>query len=68
MSVQESQAAVMSDTNEKDVLVRVRGLKKHFPITAGLIFQHEVGAVKAVDDISFDIYKGETLGLERVRF
>ena len=48
---------------DKDVLVRVRGLKKHFPITSGVIFQRQVGAVKAVDDISFDIYKGETLGL-----
>ena len=49
--------------NDKDVLVRVRGLKKHFPITSGVIFQRQVGAVKAVDDVSFDIYKGETLGL-----
>ncbi len=48
---------------EKDVLVRVKGLKKHFPITSGVIFQRQVGAVKAVDDVSFDIYKGETLGL-----
>jgi oligopeptide transport system ATP-binding protein len=49
--------------NDQDVLVRVRGLKKHFPITSGVIFQRQVGAVKAVDDVSFDIYKGETLGL-----
>src|SRR5512134_3204573 len=49
--------------NDKDVLVRVRGLKKHFPITSGVIFQRQVGAVKAVDDVSFDVYKGETLGL-----
>ncbi len=48
---------------QRDVLVRVRGLKKHFPITTGIIFQREVGAVKAVDDVSFDIYRGETLGL-----
>jgi oligopeptide transport system ATP-binding protein len=46
-----------------DVLVRVRGLKKHFPITSGLIFQREVAAVKAVDGLNFDIYRGETLGL-----
>src|SRR5690606_15037340 len=49
--------------DEKDVLVRVRNLKKHFPISSGIIFQREVGAVKAVDGVSFDIYKGETLGL-----
>lgn len=43
-------------------LVEVRGLKMYFPITAGL-FQRRVGEVKAVDDVSFDIYEGETLGL-----
>jgi oligopeptide transport system ATP-binding protein len=46
-----------------DVLVQVRGLKKHFPITSGLLFQREVAAVKAVDGLDFDIYRGETLGL-----
>ena len=47
----------------KEAIVQVRGLKKYFPITAGLIFQRQVGAVKAVDDVGFDIFKGETLGL-----
>lgn len=46
-----------------EVIFSVKGLKKHFPITAGLIFQRQVGAVKAVDGISFDVFKGETLGL-----
>src|SRR5690606_29485874 len=50
-------------SDDKDVLVRVRGLKKYFPITSGIILQRQVGAVKAVDDVSFDVYKGETLGL-----
>jgi oligopeptide transport system ATP-binding protein len=45
------------------VLVRVKQLKKHFPITQGTIIQRQVGAVRAVDDITFDIYKGETLGM-----
>ncbi len=44
-------------------LVKVRNLKKHFPIRKGLVFNRKVGAVKAVDDISFDIFKGETLGV-----
>jgi len=45
------------------VLVRVESLKKYFPISGGFIFSRAVGDVKAVDDVSFDIYKGETLGL-----
>lgn len=44
-------------------LVRVRDLKKHFPVTRGLIIQREVGSVKAVDGVSFDIMAGETVGL-----
>lgn len=44
-------------------LLEVRGLKKYFPVTKGLLFQREVGWVKAVDDIDFAIQPGETLGL-----
>ncbi|MCK4899777.1 MAG: ABC transporter ATP-binding protein, partial [Anaerolineales bacterium] len=52
----------MSDLNEKEVLLEVKALKKYFPITQGVVKRH-VGDVKAVDDISFNIYRGETLGL-----
>jgi oligopeptide transport system ATP-binding protein len=44
-------------------LLRVVDLVKHFPITRGIIFQKQVGAVHAVDGVSFEIKKGETLGL-----
>jgi oligopeptide transport system ATP-binding protein len=49
--------------NDQRVLLEVKGLKKYFPITKGILFQREVGAVKAVDHVSFNIYEGETLGL-----
>jgi oligopeptide transport system ATP-binding protein len=48
---------------EAQPLVQVRELKKHFPVMQGLILEREIGSVKAVDGISFDIHKGETLGL-----
>lgn len=44
-------------------LLEVKHLVKHFPITSGIIFQRQVGAVKAVDDVNFTLYAGETLGL-----
>jgi oligopeptide/dipeptide ABC transporter ATP-binding protein len=46
-----------------DALIEVRNLVKHFPITRGIIFQRQIGAVHAVDDVSFDVIRGETLGL-----
>jgi len=48
---------------KSDVLLQVDDLKMHFPITRGIIFQRQVGAIKAVDGINFSLYKGETLGL-----
>jgi oligopeptide transport system ATP-binding protein len=45
------------------VLLEVRDLKKHFPIKKGLLWEREVGAVKAVDGVSFYIQEGHTLGL-----
>ena len=48
--------------SESDVLVRVLKLRKHFPIFGGMLGR-QVGAVKAVDGVSFEIKRGETLGL-----
>jgi oligopeptide transport system ATP-binding protein len=47
---------------DQKILLQVRDLKKHFPIFRG-VFQRQVGAVRAVDGITFDVYQGETLGL-----
>jgi oligopeptide transport system ATP-binding protein len=49
----------VSDT----ILVQIKNLRVHFPIRSGLIFDRVIGQIKAVDGISFDIHKGETLGL-----
>lgn len=44
-------------------MLQVRNLVKHFPINRGIIFSKQVGAVKAVDGVSFTLNRGETLGL-----
>jgi oligopeptide transport system ATP-binding protein len=46
-----------------NALLQVDNLVKHFPITQGIIIQRQVGAVRAVDDVSFEVRQGETLGL-----
>jgi oligopeptide transport system ATP-binding protein len=56
----------MTDTsmaNATTPFVQVRNLKMHFPVTDGVMIQTTVAQVKAVDGVSFDIAKGETLGL-----
>ena len=50
-------------TSSTDVLLHVEKLVKYFPIMRGIIFQKQIGAVHAVDGVSFDIHRGETLGL-----
>jgi len=45
------------------VLVEVKALKKYYPVTSGVIYQKVLGLIKAVDDVSLFIRKGETLGL-----
>jgi oligopeptide transport system ATP-binding protein len=53
---------VTKETNNNETLLHVEDLVMHFPIYRG-VFQRQVGAVRAVDGISFDVKRGETLGL-----
>ena len=46
-----------------DELLKIEHLTKHFPVTRGIVFQKQVAAVKAVDDVSFTLNRGETLGV-----
>ena len=52
-----------STLNTQNSILEVRGLKKYFPIYSGLFAQRVEGWVRAVDDVSFSIRRGETLGL-----
>jgi oligopeptide/dipeptide ABC transporter ATP-binding protein len=51
------------DIGRTEVMVRVENLKKYFPIYRGVIISRKIAAVKAVDNVTFAIYKGETLGV-----
>ena len=53
----------MSKTTEKRPLLDVKDLKQHFPIESGFIMKRQIGAVRAVDGISFTVNEGETLGI-----
>ncbi|NJP33248.1 ABC transporter ATP-binding protein [Micromonospora thermarum] len=46
-----------------ETILAVENLVKHFPITRGVVFQKQIGAVKAVDGVSFELRRGETLGI-----
>lgn len=46
-----------------DVLLEVKSLVKHFPVRRGLVFRREIGRVRAVDDVSFNLHRGETLAV-----
>ena len=43
-------------------LIKVRGLRKAFPVREGMVLRKKVGEIVAVDDVSFDVFEGETLG------
>jgi len=46
-----------------DALLTVSGLTKHFPVNRGIIIRRRVGLVRSVDDVTFDVTRGETLGI-----
>jgi len=49
--------------HQNSILIHVEHLSKGFPIRRGIVFRHQVGSIQAVEDVTFDIYQGETLGL-----
>ena len=59
---QTSDRQTIKRTNGKEILLEAKNLKKYFPISGGL-FRKNIGEVKAVDDINFNVYRGETLGI-----
>ena len=63
MSTQTIQGTANGAPVTEDLILQVNDLKMHFPITKGIIFQRQVGAIKAVDGLTFNLRRGETLGL-----
>jgi oligopeptide transport system ATP-binding protein len=57
-------SAARTDASARDrILLSVSDLRMYFPVTEGLIFERRIGDVHAVDDVSFELPRGETLGL-----
>ncbi|MEV8016204.1 dipeptide ABC transporter ATP-binding protein [Streptomyces sp. NPDC086554] len=54
---------VSEKQSEGEPILQVRGLVKHYPLTQGIVIRKQVGAVKAVDGVDFDLRQGETLGI-----
>jgi peptide/nickel transport system ATP-binding protein/oligopeptide transport system ATP-binding protein len=63
MTAPQGQPGTASVTSSPDALMTVSGLTKHFPVNRGVIFRRRVGLVRSVDDVSFDVTRGETLGI-----
>ena len=58
-----SEQAPERDNGRAGVLLEAQNLKKHFPVTKGLLFSKTTGSIKAVDGVSFELLQGKTLGL-----
>ncbi len=63
MTTAEMPQTASTAQSRDDTLLDVRGLKMHFPVTSGIVFQRAVAFIKAVDDVDFTVRRGETLGL-----
>ena len=58
-----SEPSSFKKVQKGETLIEIRNLKMYFPVLEGIVFQKAIAHVKAVDDVSFEIKKGETLGL-----
>ncbi|MFF3729598.1 ABC transporter ATP-binding protein [Streptomyces sp. NPDC002476] len=56
-------SAPLGVSDRGEPILQVRDLVKHYPLTRGVLFRKQIGAVKAVDGVSFDLAAGETLGI-----
>jgi len=63
MTTMPEAAAPSATTQNEDIILEVKNLKMHFPVGSGFLSRKPVGYVKAVDDVSFTVKRGETLGL-----
>ncbi len=63
MTTAEMPQTAATQPAQRDVLLDVRGLKMHFPVTSGILFQRAVAHIKAIDGVDFTVLRGETLGL-----
>jgi peptide/nickel transport system ATP-binding protein len=63
MSVQVSERVPPTPEPGREPLIKLEGVKKYFPVTQGILFQHKIGNVHAVDGVDLEVYPGETFGL-----
>ncbi|MGW0903774.1 ABC transporter ATP-binding protein [Streptomyces sp. NPDC002853] len=59
----EHEFAAHGSASGREPILQVRGLVKHYPLTQGIVIRRQIGAVKAVDGVDFDLGHGETLGI-----
>src|SRR5205814_9191264 len=63
VSVEVNERAQTPTRADRTPLIKLVNVKKHFPITRGIIIQKKIGAVHAVDGVDLEVYPGETVGL-----